>query len=326
MGTKWPGLRRVGLASVVVAAGCLATLVATQSHAQMGPQPGTWTSERLQLRIASINAAGQQLMQAAAEPEPQPVWRHTFGSERRAAAVRQPLRLKADVVLLHGVTNVASVRQMFPARSYYLLVSRQILHRTELERRSPIATTAVALRRDAGLRVVAQDHLLHLATAPSGTDGRLAAGTAIKLIGRGGPLWVLALDIAQCPEDDHCEAAMQQIDAVAEWLSKRAEAGEAVIAGGRFHQTLDASTLPGLLGQLARVPGNGSTGRDCAVDDGATPAAYVLASPGSRFDRVRLDGRLAPVDEAAPESGCLLMVDATLDSTWSQTVIRAARH
>lgn len=334
MWTAWAGSRSAGLAAVVAAIGCcLAVLPAGRSYAQAGPQPGNWSAEGLQLRIASINAAGQQITQAAAEqPEPQPVWRHTFGSERRAAAVRQPLRFQADVVLLHGVTSVASVRQMFPARVYHLVVSRQILQQAERERESLVPTTAIAVRRDAGLRVVAQDHMLHLANAPSGSEDRLAAGTALKLMGRRGALWVLALDIAQCPEDAHqpgvarCEATIQQLGAVDEWLSEREQAGEAVIAGGRFHQTIEATALPELLGKLARFPGSGSAGRDCAVDDGAMAAAYVLASPGSRFDRVGLDGRFEPVDEAAPESGCLLMVDVRLDSTWAQTVIRAARH
>lgn len=309
-------------------------LLAGRTNAQSGPQPGAWSADGLQLRIASINATGQQITQSAAiQPEPQPVWRHTFGSERRAAAVRQPLRFKADVVLLHGVTNVASVRQMFPARVYHLVVSRQILQQSVLQGRSPVATTAVGIRRDAGLRVVAQDHLLPLAAdEPSGSEERLAAGTAVKLMGSRGTLWVLALDVAPCPEDSPrsghtlCEAAMRQLVTVDEWLSEQAQAGEAVIAGGRFHQTIEATALPGLLGELARYPDSGSTGKDCAVDDGAMAAAYVLASPGSRFDRVGLDGRFEPLDETAPENGCLLMVDARLDSTWAQTVIRAARH
>src|SRR5690606_5515137 len=121
-------------------------------YAQMAPRLDAGIVGGLRLRIATLNAFTNPITPAPVG-EPEPVWRHTFGAERRAAAVRRPLRFKPDIVLLHGVMTVASARQLFPARHYHLRVSRQILQQPERAGAPRAATTAIAIRRDAGLRV-----------------------------------------------------------------------------------------------------------------------------------------------------------------------------
>jgi hypothetical protein len=193
-----------------------------------------------------------------------------------------------------------------------------------------MAMTAIAVRRSSGLRVVAQDHLLQLAEASADSSVPLAAGTAARLLGPNGSLWVLALDLAQCsvdtPEEAACEAASRQLAIIEDWATERIREGEPLIIGGRLHTALTETNLPSQLRRLLRFPGVEPAGRDCATDDGLMDLAYVLASPGFRLDQISLAGRFEPVNEKTRESGCLMTVEANLRSSWTQTIIRAAHH
>ncbi|MCL4764680.1 MAG: hypothetical protein KJZ80_00420 [Hyphomicrobiaceae bacterium] len=312
-----------------VLGGCLAALIvcpvpltSRMSLAQPDLRRDAGSKERLRLRIASMNVSGRQIAASPPEALPQSSWRHTFGSERVAArTARQPVRFSADVVVLQGVTSLAPVRQMLPARKYHLVVSRQILQQADTVATpvEPVGTTALAIRRDSGLRVTAQDHLLGTAEPPAGAE-MAAAATAVRLTGSGRTLWVMALDVAQgcagetSPEDvAPCQAAKRQLDAIDAWLSDRLGAGETVILAGRFHRPFGTARLPGPLGKLIRFPSAGGIPGTCAADDGSMAATHVLATQRPHgHAETTLDGRLLPVDEAAPESGCLLMVDASL--------------
>lgn len=272
----------------------------------------------LQLRIASIDITSTRPVPSVPE-ESTPVWRHTFGAERRAEATRRPLPIAADIVVLRGVTSLAPVRQMFPARAYYVLASRQLLQQPDGSAQS-IETTALAIRRDTGLRVTAQDHLLQMAEPPPGTELRLAAGTAVRLIGHGRMIWVLALDLAQgCPNEaaaarfqhTSCQAAERQLDVVDEWLSARMASGETLIVAGRFHRKLGPDGLSGHLARLTRF-GPGAMPRAPCTNDESLATTYVLAATGSDADRhMAMNGSVKVVDKSAPEKGCLLIVEAS---------------
>lgn len=293
----------------------------------MLPNSATFAQEasgprRLQLRIASVDVASTRVTSPVPE-ETAPVWRHTFGAERRAEAVRKPVPISADIVVLRGVTSLAPVRQMFPARAYYVLVSRQILQQPDAAagQGAAVETTALAIRRDIGLRVMAQDHLLHLAEPPLGKELRLAAGTAVRLVGHGRTIWALAIDLAQgCPgapaptaaEDEICQAARQQLDAIDEWLVARMGAGETVIIGGRLHRGLEADGLPGHLARLSRLASAPEASGPCTDHAASLASMHVLAGPDIAAGRIELSGGLEPVDKSAPENGCLLMVNARL--------------
>ena len=304
-------------------AGRYGSLVAFAAGGLLFEASTCFAEEPQQLSIASMNVAGKQI--APVQPEaPAPVWRHTFGAERRTVAtqVRQPVRFSADIVVLQGVTNLAPVRQMFPARKYHVVVSRQLLQQADPTgtQHAPLGTTALAIRRETGLRVTAQDHLLDLAEPPSGAAIALAAATAVRLLSPGRPLWVVALDLAQgCPAQDltsatadvRCLAAKKQLDAIDNWLAQRFAAGEAVIMAGRLHRQLEASALPGHLGRLSGFSFHGETPPACTGSGMETTT--MLATPGSHTEgKVVFNGKLEPVDEATPESGCFLLVDATL--------------
>ncbi len=288
---------------------------------------GSEESQRpLQLSIASMHIAGKTIAPAKLQPPP-PSWRHTFGSERRAEAVRpqQPVRFSADIVALQGVTSLGSVRQMFPASTYHVIVSRQLLQRPDQVegRHPPTATTALAIRRDKGLRVTSQDHLLGMADPPPGSAIELAAATAVRLLSGRRALWVVSLDIAQgCPAPDappastetaqvQCLAAKQQLDMIDAWLAEPMAKGETVIVAGRLNRPLGKTPLPGHLGQLAPFSYSGDPPEICVREKMET--TQVLVAPGPATDRqVVLAGRLEPVDQTQPEAGCFLMVDARI--------------
>ena len=96
--------------------------------APVGAQPRI-TEDGL-LRIASwslLDAVGAGVI--ARKKPVERSWRNTFGSERRIAS-RPAIageKLGADVVLLQGVKSIQEVRQIFPARDWKLILSRQVL-------------------------------------------------------------------------------------------------------------------------------------------------------------------------------------------------------
>jgi len=88
--------------------------------------------------------------------EPASSWRHTFGSERRTARWRELAEagFAADIVALQGVTSAGDARRLVPARRYHVVVSRQLLARSNagstgsaVFRNDAPETTALAFRR-----------------------------------------------------------------------------------------------------------------------------------------------------------------------------------
>ena len=156
-------------------------------------------SENKGLRIASWNLSDAAKTGVIAREEPvTKSWRNTFGAERRIAAKPKFAgdRLQADVVLLQGVTSVREVRQIFPARGWKLILSRQVLKlgNGRLNQDSAVAgeqtITAVAVRYQLRLRVTALEHLDNLdgtqvETSDQSAGGANDAGTGISTAGEG---------------------------------------------------------------------------------------------------------------------------------------------
>lgn len=181
-----------GRAILVVATVCALTgSIATPGNAQ--PR----ITEDKHLRIASWNLADAATAGVVAREEPvKRRWRNTFGAERRIAAKPKFSgdRLKADVVLLQGVRSVREVRQIFPARGWKLILSRQVLELGDgrLNQATTVdgemAITAVAVRYQLRLRVTALEHL-------SGLDGITEVAADSNGFG-------VEVDAADAPGDD----------------------------------------------------------------------------------------------------------------------------
>ncbi len=281
----------------------------------------------IELSIASMDLGRAQppaSETASARQQPEPAsapttaWRHTFGAERRAVVktVRKQASFSADIVVLSGVTSLGQARQVFPARTYHLVLSRQLLGSGSEGRPSETGVTAIAIRRSGDLRVTANDHLTELAAAsPDKKASPLSAGTAVRLIAAGQPLWVLAVDLAPACSDPaaagtlDCKASGQQMTVLEDWVTARQASGEAVVLGGSFHRSLDAAELPEPLKSLARVPGASETAPTaCQATAQTTDLLHVLAAPGAKpRAELNLRGNMRASDEKNPEAGCVLI-------------------
>lgn len=213
------------------------------------------------LRVLSLSAADARAIQAPAKAaNPAPMWRTTFGSERKTIEKRSApaLGVEADVVLLQNVTNLLALRRAFPPKSWRIIVSRQmVLTDDPLDPRSGEAVsrnpaTAVAVRYQSGIRVAGQEHLLALASrtqlaeaakiagAPELSAAPLVAATAVRLNLNGRFAWVVsavfdescAIPGPVCPQRARLDA----------WIDERHKMGEAVIAGGLLRDGSAAGT------------------------------------------------------------------------------------
>lgn len=228
---------------------CAPAILGALVIATSGPVPAQpRISEDWHLRIASWDL--RDAMTAGVIARPKPVtrsWRNTFGAERRVEA--KPTfaadRLKADIVLLQGVRSVRQVRQIFPARDWKLIFSRQILKLGDspLSKQTTLAgertITAAAVRYQTGLRITRIEHLSDL----DGSDGAVAQRASpadsgepfpdvlgLRLSYSGSIIWVVsALLPPHCRiETEICLPAAR----LRQWADgKRAEGVSAVIGG-----------------------------------------------------------------------------------------------
>jgi hypothetical protein len=247
------------------------------------------------LRIASFDVRGAAIEDLApAASTKKPAWRTTFGSERRNAAEKSRAThgpIDADVVLLQGVTAIRPVRKLFPANDWKLIVSRQMLdYDDDLGLRSrdalsSLPTTAVAVRYQAGWRVMGQEHLLGLASPAA--DGlampRPAAGTAVRVNVANGPtLWFLSLDLSPlscAPDEPQC----QRPKAIETWIKAKASAGGVAVLGGRTSaRPLAALPQPPCVDQVIETippPGGEQPQRTAAVSSEQTECMAAVTLP-----------------------------------------------
>jgi hypothetical protein len=210
------------------------------------------------LRVLSLSAAGAPAIQSPAPQSAPPVWRTTFGSERKTLDKKpaSPLGVEADVVLLQDVTNLLQLRRAFPAKSWRLIVSRQMvitddpLDPRSYEAVSKNPATVVAVRFQPGVRVAGQEHLMDLAArpllaeaakvtgAPELSAAPLVAGTAVRLNIGGNFAWVISASF-----DESCGIpgpSCPQRTRLNTWIDQRRKMGEAVITGGLLRESTAA--------------------------------------------------------------------------------------
>ena len=187
----------------------------------------------------------------AAQPaEPASTWRHTFGSERRTARWRKLAEagFAADMVALQGVTSAGDARRLFPARRFHVVVSRQLLARSNARttgiavfRNDAPETTAVAYRRQRGVRLAGFRHFLP--TAASGvraasSEREAAAITAFRLRIFGKLIWVVSLDLGdECGVGNQtatCQQAAEIIAAFKDWIGQRKDGPAPLVLLGRW--------------------------------------------------------------------------------------------
>ena len=178
---------------------------------------------------------------------PKASWRTTFGSERRSLPPVMPAAgvIDADVVLIQGLLSVREARKSFPARTWRLVVSRQILDNDDPlnpwaeEAFAEKPATAIAVRYQAALRVTGQEHLLELATAdvaPAGGAETPAAGTAVRFSWGNKNFWALSVDLTSpCVKAAQSCRARRRLEA---WTAEKLLESENVVTGGQWETPL----------------------------------------------------------------------------------------
>jgi hypothetical protein len=174
---------------------------------------------------------------------PKVAWRTSFGSERRSSSKIAPLptEFDADLVLIQGLTSVREARQAFPARTWRLIISRQVLENDDPldpwaeEAVSDRPATAIAVRYQPALRVTAQEHLLDLAaldvTGPNATETP-AAGTAVRLNWGNKAFWAISIDFTSgCIRAAQDCGALKRLQA---WKEEKLRASPSVVIGGQW--------------------------------------------------------------------------------------------
>lgn len=219
------------------------------------------------IRIASWNLLDAVSVGLIERKEPNKRgWRNTFGSERRIEAKPKFAgeKLGADIVLLQGVKNIREVRQLFPARSWKLIVSRQILRASRdgsLSGSTQIegigTTTAIAVRYQRRLRVTGTEHLMELSgSRPAGDASSIgpetpdigqpastaapappvrasSAGLAVRISFSGMMFWAVSAALANnCrnARDARCVASKKLDD----WLQGKRDQGLNIVIGGQL--------------------------------------------------------------------------------------------
>lgn len=196
---------------------------------------------RMPLRVVSLDLTQAP---AVAEARPaataRPSWRTSFGSEIRTEVRRKApsLDLDADIVLLQGLTSIREARRFFPARTWKLVVSRELIGRSDPalaslnQRREDKPVTAIAVRFQTGVRVTGQDHL------PAGAGGSFGA-TAVRILVEDRMIWMVSVSFHEgCRGSQPACEAETLLNA---WRGERREEGEATIAGGYLHAAKDSS-------------------------------------------------------------------------------------
>ncbi len=217
----------------------------TAARRPHGPSQMTFRVATWHLGAKTAKAAAKA--DAAQPAEPASTWRHTFGSERRTARWRKLAEagFAADIVALQGVTSAGDARRLFPARRYHVVVSRQLLARSNARttgiavfRNDAPETTAVAYRRQRGVRLAGFRHFLPLALTTIGSEREAAAITAFRLRIHGKLIWVASIDLGgECGADDQgaeCRQAGEIIAAFQDWIGQLKDGRAPLVLLGRW--------------------------------------------------------------------------------------------
>ena len=243
------------------------------------------------LRIVSWDLSTLPAMEGGrADKESQASWRTSFGSERSTAPESltggSRYDLKADVVLLQGISDATLLRRyFFPARDWHLIVSRQKLTDVAMQAdpaSAAVGITGVAIRVRENLRITAREYFPRIGGEQLGEPGaNLLAGTAVRVADRGRTVWLASFAVpptcAEAPAP--CTARAR----LSEWQQSKRQREEAVVVGGmlapsapdsastassqssdcgrqRLNSNLENSSLPNVTEDNLAGPGSG-----CAV-------------------------------------------------------------
>lgn len=193
-------------------------------------------------------------------------WRNTFGAEWRSPAWRWlgPANFDADIIVLQGITDLATIRHLFSARTHQVIISRQIL----VKPRKSTGITGFAIRRRRGLSVTGAEHIWwrpakYPIEAADAMAALPAAITAVRLRNAQRQIWIFSIAVADgCKRTDsdqpvdskpssdaasrlHCEGLSALRKRVKIWFDQRTDPNDLLIFAGTGAMA-DVVDVPGL--------------------------------------------------------------------------------
>lgn len=258
------------------------------------PKLDVTEAEARHITVAGWSFSGPDLK---ANAEPEKAWRTSFGAERVARDPRHTTTgFVADIIAVLGIDTFDTLRKAVPARDYFLVMPPQLRNMALAQARThqpfPIPSVAIAIRRDAGLRLVRRAQMVfgdpssgsEIDAALRRTPADLQAAAeprtlpfAVEIIAGGSRLWVIVA------------AFETEMNArLAGWIARRRADGQAVIviglgdAGGIAPRDHRADLRFGRPGGR-RVPGRDS---GCTVPD---VSMHVWRSPSDQKLLQRFD-------------------------------------
>lgn len=149
----------------------------------------------------------------------------------------------ADVIALQEIGTKAALERLFPSAAYETIMSPR-WQSDDAEEGKGDVFTAVAIRKDSGVRLVDIDPLPELAVLH--TDGRATrAGTGALLEYAGKRFWFLSVHLkSSCPKiknlhkskNDDCETLWAQAPILADWITAKRATGVPFIIAGDFNR------------------------------------------------------------------------------------------
>ena len=188
------------------------------------------------LRIVSWDLSTLPAMEGGrANEETQASWRTSFGSERSTPPETLTggarYDLKADVVLLQGISDATLLRRyFFPARYWHLMVARQKLTDIAMQAdpaSAAVGITGVAIRVREGLRITAREYFPRIGGEQGEPGANLLAGTAIRVVDRGRTVWLASFAVP--PSCAETPAPCMARTRLAEWQESKRQQEEAVV-------------------------------------------------------------------------------------------------
>lgn len=171
---------------------------------------------------------------------------------------------EADVIGLQEIGTKAAAERIFPPSRYDLIMSSRHPGDNASGAKNDIYT-AIAVRKDSGVKVIRQEDLLDLVVFDE-DDNPTRAGTAALLSFRDTNFWLMSVHLkSSCSAEENpstdssedCKLFWEQMDPLADWIQERTLSGEAFFIVGDFNRRFRQYKFEG---EAWRALNNGNLG------------------------------------------------------------------
>jgi hypothetical protein len=313
-------------AALIVAAALLGNTL--QAYAQQPPLPEEMEQpevpraepvKRFRLMYLDVSDLREPEAETKGFEAPPTTFRHTFGSQRQTAEEAQqvvafnPEALEADIVTLRGVREPRTVRRMFPARDWRMLLPRE----KAADRRGELVDPSAARKQAPAVTMWLQAGVRFGGTDPSLPPG---LGVALRMTSGLGTLWALS---PSEPCRDAAGPTGTLCKPLEDWIAGKLAGADLILVGGvlppvpkpkaapvpasapgtspRAAPPKAVALAPRRLDGLVQLTAADAAGR-CGGDSQAGPALHLRIVSGERKPPL-VAGWLVPLDQPKAVAG-----------------------